>query len=525
MRMKTTTTLLATVMTFAAAPLLAGTWDGTIKVGGITIDETGDKSAVQETFNIHDGFDLNQIRLNGAPTPDHYFSLNLRNINLDGRQGDFLYRRPGMFRLTASLDEHRQVFDPDRAINSNRRDWNFGARLTPVKWLRLSGYYHIMTRTGDRLAYPNGTPTPFAEGTQSALGTGYDYTLNSGGISAEVRKNRRGLAADFRATDFTDDLNIDADRTGTVFSVRAFSPCVLYDKLTHLVRFTYGKSELSNLNDVNYTLTKFQYTGVVRPLRRFEFKYDFDAQRVDDKATGVKTDRMDNTVDATYFHANGSVFAGYGYETNDGEELTSYHSWRAGSTFRNDTYTAKIDYAGRIKRDEENLTLLRDIEASRLRAELAVKPVTGLDLSGSFNDRSRDFPDIDVTSEGQTVRSTVGYTYPNWGRVSGTYTYSNDKYEDKAGDYNVNSNAVTARVDFDRVRDLRLSSGVTYLKTGKDLDIEKSILFFEGLYTVQKDLHFEVKYNIYNYDDYILLDRYYTANVVWFNVAYDLHGK
>ena len=63
------------------------------------------------------------------------------------------------------------------------------------------------------------------------------------------------------------------------------------------------------------------------------------------------------------------------------------------------------------------------------------------------------------------------------------------------------------------------------LEAGKDLDIEKSILFFEGEYTVQKDLHFEVKYNVYNYDDFILLDRYYTANVVWFNVAYDLHGN
>ena len=37
------------------------------------------------------------------------------------------------------------------------------------------------------------------------------------------------------------------------------------------------------------------------------------------------------------------------------------------------------------------------------------------------------------------------------------------------------------------------------------------------------DYHVEVKYNVYNYDDYILLDRYYTANVVWVNVAWDLH--
>jgi hypothetical protein len=29
-----------------------------------------------------------------------------------------------------------------------------------------------------------------------------------------------------------------------------------------------------------------------------------------------------------------------------------------------------------------------------------------------------------------------------------------------------------------------------------------------------------VKYNVYNYDDYLILGRYYTANVIWFNVGY-----
>ncbi len=47
--------------------------------------------------------------------------------------------------------------------------------------------------------------------------------------------------------------------------------------------------------------------------------------------------------------------------------------------------------------------------------------------------------------------------------------------------------------------------------------------FVEGMYTVLDDYHIEVKYNRYEYDDFILLDRYYTADVVWINVAYDLH--
>ncbi len=80
---------------------------------------------------------------------------------------------------------------------------------------------------------------------------------------------------------------------------------------------------------------------------------------------------------------------------------------------------------------------------------------------------------------------------------------------------------LTARLQFDRVDDLVLVGGVTYLDIGEDLKIEKSIWFFEGKYTVLDDWFFEAKYNVYNYDDYMILSRYYTAHAVWFNVGYN----
>ena len=43
--------------------------------------------------------------------------------------------------------------------------------------------------------------------------------------------------------------------------------------------------------------------------------------------------------------------------------------------------------------------------------------------------------------------------------------------------------AVTGRIDYEAIKDLRLSAGLTWLDIGKDLDTEKSILGFEGEYT------------------------------------------
>jgi hypothetical protein len=524
MRTKTLVTVsVALVVLPIASPLWAG-WEGTLKLGGIVLEEEGDLSTVQETFNIHDGFSISRIRLAGSSNPDNYLMLDLKEINLDGRQGSFLYRRPGMLRLTASFDQHRQVFDPRRGVNSERKDWKFGARLTPVEWLRLSGAFNYMDRNGERLAYPAGTGSVLGTETASALGTGYDYSMRTGQLGAEVRKDRRGVALDYRMTDFTDDLNIDADRTGNVVSARAFTPGPLFpDKVTHLLRAAYGVSELSG-REVDYTLIGFRYTGVVRPVTELQLKYGFDAQRVDHETTDLKTDRFQHNLDATFHHRDGSVFGGYSYETNDDDShLTSYNSWRAGASLRGDRHTARIRYSGREKKDTEELTLLKDVEASRFLADLEVKPLDDLTLGLGLNVRDREFPDIGVESKGRVLRANAGWAYPGWGRLSGTYSYTQDEFTDLAAGYDVNSHVVTARADLERIKNTRLSGGVTYLDIGKDLDIEKSILFVEGEYTVAKDYHFEVKYNVYNYDDYVLLDRYYTANVVWFNVAYDIH--
>jgi hypothetical protein len=520
MRMKTIGAWLVAGVVTWAAPVDAGTWNGTVKLGGVVLDEEGDLSAVQETENIYDGFSVTEVRLHGTPDMKNYFNLDLQEVNLDSRRGRFVYRMPGALKLNASFNRSRQVFDPQRLISSEREHWDVGVRLTPTKWFALSGSFDNTTREGDRLSFPSGTV--------SVLGTGYDYALRTGRLGAEVRKGRRGLEVALRMSDFSDDLNAAADRTGRVVSARLYGPCMFTDKWMHYVRGAYGVSEVSNvggaLTDIDYKLYSARYTGIVRPVDRFQATYTFDAQRVDNESTDLDTDRFQNRIAATFYHPHGSITGGYAYEINDDDRtLTSYNSWQAATTFRyQKRVTAKIRYAGRVKTDLEELTLLRDIESSRLRADLEVVPIDGLALGGGFNIRDREYPDIEVKSEGQSFRATARYTIADWGGVSGDFTHSTDEYTDRVAGFEATTDVVSARVDFERVQGLRLSSGLTYVDASEDLDIEKSIWSFEGQYDVFADWGLEVKYNVFNYDDYVLLDRYYTANVVRFNVVYDL---
>ena len=241
----------------------------------------------------------------------------------------------------------------------------------------------------------------------------------------------------------------------------------------------------------------------------------------------LRTDRFQNDIQVAYFNRYGRLHGGYGYEINDDDRfLTHYDSWNAGAEFRyHKLVTAKVDYASRAKKDEEARTLLQDVEAAQARAKLEVRPLDGLVLGADYADREREFPDIGVAAEGATAGVYGRYTYAGWGTASADYSYTDDDYTDLAGGFRTFSNVATGRLEFTRVRNLRLATGFTWLDIAQDLDIEKGLFFAEGAYTLLDHYRLEVKYNGYSYDDFILLDRYYTANVVQINLAYDFRLK
>jgi len=516
MRTQTIAVPIATlVLMFGASTSLGGTLGGTVKLGGIFLDETGDRSAVQETYNIYDGFSVSQIHLIGTVNPRSSFMLDLRDVNLDSRAGDLNFRMPGRFKLKAGYDQNRYVFDAGRGVTSDRKDWKVGLQYTPSRWLALSGDVSRVTREGDRLAYPLGTV--------SAFGTGYDNAFLNAQVTADVQKNRRGGGVSFQMSDYSDNLNSVADRQGQVVAGRLYAPMPFYDKWNNLLRGSYGIRKLTD-GDVEFKLSSFQYTAILQPADVFRVRYLFDASRVDDNALELQTDRIQNDVDLAWFHPYGRVNAGYGYETNDDDRtLTTYHSWHAGTSVRPDkSLTATVDYAGRVKKDQEDLTLLKDIESSRVRAKLEVRPLDRLTVGADYARRERELPDIDVSVNGMVAGTFLRFEMPGWGSLSGDYSHAEDEYVDRVARFDTNSDIVTGRVDVSYIRNLNLGGGVTYLDIGKDLDIEKSIVFVEGALKLFDRYHLEVKYNAYNYDDYILIDRYYTANVVRVDLGYDL---
>ena len=181
--------LLGTLLT---APVQASKWNGVLKLGGIYLDESenSDLSAVQETYNIYDGFNVTKILLNGQFAQKHFLSFNLTEINLDSRKGYLSYRLPNHVRFSARYDEHRQVFDPDRNVTSRRK----GLAYHP----RRGRQFVASFRRALRLADAHGQPPELPAGHGTAGWVAATTTPSS--VATSRRWGRKRAAASPWAT-------------------------------------------------------------------------------------------------------------------------------------------------------------------------------------------------------------------------------------------------------------------------------------------------------------------------------------
>jgi len=498
-------------------------WDGNVRVGGIIKDEEGDQSVMQETFNIHEGATITRLYLNGRFNRNTHLYLDADNLTLDGRRANLDLRRTGVGRFRSRYDESSYLFDPAGSVEATRRDFWSTLSLTPRQWLWLSGDYGLQTRRGERISFPAGVP--------SAIGTAYHSDLNR--WRAQVQTSHRGFGGTFAYDGVTlsDGLDARNERDGSVFSANVRLPGLIYRRLTHVLRGSIGKSELP-ASGTSYDMLTFQYTGVAEPLRPLRLKYRFHASQVEDDATINQTDRWIHDVDAEYRWRVATVTGGYGWEAwDDDRSITTYNNLRASLSLRHpdQKVSGRIAYSTRNKDDEEDKTLLRDTEYARAEASIDARPVSGVTVGGRVADRTRSMPDLDAEATGLAVSAYGSYRYERFGdtgviaaTLGADYRYADDDYDNAAGAYHVTSQFVTGRVELDIYGRVLAKTSVHYVTLDEDLDIDKTILSFELAYTFMRAYDARVKYNVYNYDDYLVAGRYYTANVVWIDFGYAL---
>lgn len=496
-------------------------WDGRVKVGGVWLDQTGDETTMPETFNIYDGFTVSSIYLNGYSSQRNHLLLDLSNINQDNRKGVLDYRYTGMVRFQSRYTESRWVFDPTGAVDANRKDFWSSLSLTPSKSLWFKANYGVQARDGNRIGL-----TPGYEGW---LGSEYDSKLHRYRLEAQARAgNGIGGTLAYDGVMQRDAIDPMRERDGYVASALVHVPGYYFKRLTHVVRGAIGRSEIRETG-VGFDMKTLQYTGVLRGTDWFKLRYRFNGSTVDDEATLLTTDNFRQDIDGTFDYRISTLMLGYGWEALDDERaVTTTNRFRGSLALRgpNNKVSGRVAYDAQNRDDTERTTLIQDVESDRWDVRVDARPSQPVSVGARYTDRSRELTDLGTKADGTAVNAyaswtkDVSYDLVTFKQAGVEYTYTDEEYDNLWGIEHIATSVVTGRLGISLFEDLDVTGSFTYLSAGKDLDLDKSIISVGAGYHFGNGLLADVQYNVYNYDDYLILSRYYTANVIWFNVGY-----
>lgn len=511
----------------AAGTASAADWtlDGKLRLGGVWLDQEGNESTMPETYDIYDGFFLSSIYLKGRKDSNTHVTLDLTDINQDNRKGVFDFRQSGLLHVRSRFTESRWVFDPTGVADASRRNWNNRVSWTPYEFLWFSADYNLQTRDGDRIG--------LNPGLEGWLGTGYNSELHRYRFAAQARANNGiGGTVAYDGVTERDAIDHERERDGYVVSANLHVPGFYIEDLTHVLRGAVGRSEIRQ-GDVGFDMINFQYTGIWRALDWLRLRYRLYSSEVEDEATTLKTNNYRHDFDGTLSNRIAVLMLGYGWEgLDDDRAVTTTNKFRGSFSLRDpqNRISGRVSLDARDKEDAEAVTLLQDVESQRFDVRVDARPIAQLSMGARYSDRDREYPNIRTEVMGQAVTTYAAWSQPAGDeRISVTqvgveYTYSDDEYDNRYGRERITSHAVTGRVGVTVMEDLDLMGSFTYLSLEEDLDLDKSIVSVGAGYRFPHGFLADVKYNAYNYDDYLLSDRVYTANVIWFNVGYEFNG-
>jgi len=518
--------LLAVSVSLAAAADSDSHWDGRVRLGGVWLDQTGDESTMPETYNVYDGFFLSSIYLKGQANARTHLMLDLTDINQDNRKGVLDLRYTGALHLLSRYTESRWVFNPTGNVDASRKNWFTNLSWTPYKFLWFSADYNLQARDGNRIG--------LNPGQEGWLGTQYDSKLHRYRIEGQARaSNGIGGTVAYDGVMQRDALDPNLERDGYVASAMFHLPGYYVKNLTHVVRGAFGRSEVRQ-SGLGFDMKNFQYTGVWRALDWLRLRYRFYGSEIKDEATTFHTNNFRHDVDGTFSYRIAALMLGYGWEAlDDDRATTTTNKFRGALSLHalDNKISGRIAYDGLDKNDEENSTLLRDSESQRLDVRVDAHPINPITVGARYSNREREYPDLGTKSEGIAATAYAGWNKLATGdliavtEVGVEYTYGDEEYTNLWGVQRIASNAVTGRVGLTVWENLDLTGSFTYLSMEEDLDLDKSIVSVGAAYRFPRGILADVKYNVYNYDDYLLIDRFYTANVIWFNVGYAFSTK
>lgn len=496
---------------------MAGYMSGTVRVGQTFVDDEGDRSVNQSSYNIYEGTALSIENLQYCSDNMVRVTGNFRNISLNNRNLSLSISKSGFAGLSLRNSQYRRVYSSagDAYTRRNRTSGDIWVQVH--EFVRLTGGYGVTNKKGQRLELFE---------PETAIGREeMDYTLTRYDVGASVYYQSHQLNVSYRGSKFEDEKDPIFDRTTGRFQITGSAPLPRLAAVTVNAGFQNYQTTIKNRPDTlkaNTAWGGLRYFGPHQISLRTSFVFD-RARRTGDLTAS------DNLLYAVYVGKNwqkhAGVVVGYQHRINDDvrDEITAtgYSVSLWGRPYPK--LLLRADYGSDAKEVKTGRTLTGDQNYTRFsgsaRYDLGMSSYARI----KFSSRNTENKEIGSEADFDQVALELSLNRPEYGTAQLAYSLLEGQYVNSSGGFYFKDHVLTADLLSRSYRKIQVGFGATYMRGKEDIDIESSQLRFSGLYSFLKDHEFSIVYRVFNYDDFKddspIYSKYYTSNVVEVSVA------
>lgn len=511
--------LLLPVLLFPAAPVFGGTQSGTVRIGYIYTDLTGNQGTYQPTYNLYEGsaFSLENFRYqwdNGLRV-----TANMVNPFLKNRRFNVGLSKAGHGGLNVSHNSYRRSYDFDGDNTTQRRTSYASAWVRPSRQVKLFGGFGYADKRGRAVDL-----------TESALGAGVnhiDYTIQDFHAGAEFKHRRSFGRVEYRIGDFNDYRSQTNDHKSKRIRMTFYSPIPKHKDFVVSGGYQHFTRELENRLDTLKANTVWGATQYAHH-KGYKIRYSFMFDRTRRRGDPLSTDNIIHAVHVGKAWRNrGEITVGYGQRVKDDERIQrSADEYSLTGRFQ---VTEQLKLQAGIDRESHVVDSGRTLTGAydRARNWLSAKyRVEGGYLRLKLEDRQKDNDDIGSKVDFKRMSFDGILTDELYGELMGSFAYGKGEYENSAGLYEYKEYTLSGEAS--TRKKLRFQAGLrgTYYRAQQDVDIESFALELIGRYRILERTQLELTYSAHNFDDLNdpaeVYGQYYTANVVQVVIAYEL---
>ncbi len=511
--MKTiTTTLFALIALLVVASALSAADSGTGKIGFgyVFMDEEGSRAVNSETFNTYEGVALSMYDWRYNWENGTTLKANLNNITLNNRDLRLWIGKPGRFSLSATNNQYRRVYSDSADDYTRRRSTNVQAMFEASRYLKVFGGYGRTDK--------HGTDFFILPAINDTVHRSTDYGYKTYNVGTQMGDRYGLVRAEYRHFDFTDNTSAATDRKADQLDLYTSStvPSMKWLYLAGGLNLRKDKVESTNTE-----LKTNQWWGGAKaylcPTLLLDYRLVFATTKRNSPQRTI--DNLQNVVSlGKTWNRWGGLRVGYENRISDDfVNRTSSDGLLANAWLRPDMHWYfKAAISTRKADVTDGVTLLGDESRTNHAVSALYSNEKWGSLGGRWEGHIRKNDDINSRTEYNVLSSELNLSDAKKGRMTVTYSYYVGTYRNQSENtsYEFADHVLSGHAYPVSLGKLTVDFGGTWYRSKRDQDMEKLSGDVGVAYLLQPTLHLEARYRVYNFDDFLFTDRYYTANIV-----------